>query len=182
MLSLLCVTRMLTRLSTSSHYWRRPTICVDSVEMCDDRVSSCPRANSVSQLVFGPLSIAAVLSAEHPRTLLELNDYRVEEVRRRGIFRIHFVMDVTDGSRNSPQASGDQIDNCRRVELAGGQRFQSRGRCYGRRSPVWRGAEGSHAFCDRVARVACIVDNLIELQMQIAEVVTYEIPMSLLSL
>jgi hypothetical protein len=123
-----------------------------------------------------------VFGLEHPCLLFQVVDDRVEQVGCRRIRGINRVMRRADGSHDGIDAGRHDVHEFRCAALAGGNGGHGRRSDDGVGAAVRNGVKGPHSFGDRVTCFACAVDNLVELQVKVAEVGSDQVPMSLFAL
>jgi hypothetical protein len=119
---------------------------------------------------------------EQPGFLLEIDVDGVQQVSSRRIRGLDPVVDGTKGVHDRTDAVAHHLHRFSGAVLIG-RRWGNSGRrddfvC----APVGDGVNGAHTFGDGVAGFVGAVDNAVELQVQIAEVCSDNIPVSLLTL
>lgn len=105
----------------------------------------------------------------------------MQDVRGAGILGVHGVVDLAEGGDGGVGTGGDEIHHLGGVVLESRELRQAGGDCHGVGAAVGHAIEGADALGDGVAALAGEIDELVELQVQIAEVGADDIPMRLLA-
>ena len=122
------------------------------------------------------------LRVDHPGVLLELGDERVQQVRRRRVLFIHFVMDLAHGADRSLKCRDDLVDGVLGVDQAGRELGEGRGLGDRGAAAVRQGVQGAHALGHLIREGAGCFDDFIQLQVQVPEVRSHDVPVRLLAL
>src|SRR6478735_11254186 len=130
----------------------------------------------------GSADRSAVLGAHHPGELLEGLEDRVKDVGRRRVFLVDVVVHLSARADRRLESLGDEVDDLGRVDLALRELGEGRRLGDGVASSVGKGVKGAHALGDRVAEVAGGLDDLVELEVRVAEVLADDVPVRLLAL
>ncbi len=128
-----------------------------------------------------PLDLA-VLRLDQPGQLLQAVDELMQHVGGAGILGVDVIVHCADGVDCRIDASSDQVDDLAGAVLVGRELRQGGTGRNGVGATVWHRVEGAHPFRDGVAGLACEVDELIKLQVKVAEVGPHDVPVRLLAL
>jgi hypothetical protein len=114
--------------------------------------------------------------------LLQRRDNRVQNVGSRRVFFVDSIVHIPHRGRNGLKTLGDEVDSFGRVDLTVRIRRQACG-FRDRRAPAVRGCmQCPQPLSNHVAELTGIFDNFVKLQMQIAKVLTDDVPVCLFAL
>jgi hypothetical protein len=124
----------------------------------------------------------AVLRLDQPGQLLQAVDQLMKDVGSAGIFGVDRVVHRANGVHGRVGTAGDQIHDLGGAVFVGRELRQ---RCGGRDGvgpAVGHRIQGAHPLGDGVAGLASEVNELVELQVKVAEVGSDDVPVRLLTL
>lgn len=124
----------------------------------------------------------AVLGVGHPGELLDALEDRVQEVGRGGVLGVDVVVHAAGGAGDGVERGDDPVDGLGRVDLVGRELRERRLGGDGLAAGVGQRVHGAHPLGDVVGEVAGGVDDLVELQVEVAEVLADDVPVGLLAL
>src|SRR5699024_9931328 len=122
----------------------------------------------------------AGLGRNEPCLLFEAGDVLVEEIGRGGIRLVDRVVHLAHRAHDLLDRLDNEIDRVVGVDLAGFELGEARGIGNGFHAAIDGGVQCTHPFGEGVRAFACDADDLIEVEVQIAEVRPHEVPVGLL--
>ena len=99
-----------------------------------------------------------------------------------GILGVDVVVDPPGGGRGRVGGVGDQVNGLAGVDLVGREGREAGLRSDGRGPPVRGDVDGAHPLRDLVGEGPSRLDQLVELEVQVAEVLADDVPVRLLAL